>query len=339
MQHPRFNLAAIGFSAEQRILIKAQLDAHTSAILAEADHDDQGSRAVWQLSHYDEAHALLLNQESAYWSEAHDLRFHAGDDASGVLAIVPDQLRIPFAVSGQSQLALGTAVPHVMLHDPHSLAQMLAYFCRNLQTLCTLYALAYEVNERQQELDATHVYHLGSETALDAIVDIPMQRVMLRPGLEVNDIALAIWSSRPASANSPPVDFVSWTWQELDWVRTLYGKSLSLPDRYFVKMIHLRRLPRVRASMFYPRHNRLFELLNQQCWKFLDLAAAVGYDELLLRRDLYALYRCQAITTTLRKLPTKVDQIASSQSLESKPTGPTDSQPRPGFMTIAADLH
>jgi hypothetical protein len=54
---PEFNLALIGFTAEQRILMQAQLLANKSETKAERADDCP----AWRISDYSEANALLFN--------------------------------------------------------------------------------------------------------------------------------------------------------------------------------------------------------------------------------------------------------------------------------------
>jgi hypothetical protein len=305
MQHPLLNLGVIGFSAEQRALILAQLRLNKS---------ERGAgdlvHPAWQITDYREANALLVNAQHIAGADAQGLRFHTSSDGEAMVGLRPNELHVPYAISGslspEVAARINSAAPTTQLHDKRSVMLTLQYFEAALRPLRTAFALAHHMTERTSELDDQHVFHIERDNQLLAILDLPTQQVMMREGLRPLDLDDAIWSSRPKSANSLPAGFVVWATEELGWLLAMHGASASIPGRYFSKSIYLRRMPRVRAHMLYPRHTHLLELLSQQGWKFLDLLSAVGYGDELLRRDLYALYLCHAITTTARKLPAGV---------------------------------
>jgi hypothetical protein len=337
MQHPLLNLGVIGFSAEQRALILAQLNLNKAGQSAEEpDHP------VWQMTDYREANALLVNAQHIARADAQGLHFHTSSDANAMVGLRPSELNVPYAISGtlRPEIAamVASAAPNTQLYDKHSVVLTLQYFESALRPLRTAFALAYDMTERTSELDDRHVFHIERDSQLQAILDVPNQRVMVREGLRPRDLEEAIWSPRPRSANSLPVGFVVWAAEELGWLLAMHGASASIPSRYFSKSIYLRRMPRVRAHMLYPRHTLLLELLSQQGWKFVDLLSAVGYSDELLRRDLYALYLCHAITTTVRKLPTGV--VPSGPPSLGDGQSPLSSHLDDSFQlpTIAADL-
>ncbi len=305
MEHPLLNLGVIGFSAEQRALILAQLN------LNRTEHSaGEPAHPVWQITDYREANALLVNAQHIAGVDAQGLQFHAGTQGEAMVGLRPSELHVPYAISGaltpEMAALMHSAAPNTQLHDKRSVVHTLQYFESALRPLRTAYALAHHMTERTSELDDQHVFHIERDNQLQVILDVPMQRVMVREGLRPLDLEEAIWSPRPKSANNLPAGFVVWATEELGWLLAMHGASANVPARYFSKLIYLRRLPRARAHMLYPRHTLLLELLSQQGWKFLDLLAAVGYSEELLRRDLYALYLCHAITTTARKMPSGV---------------------------------
>lgn len=136
---------------------------------------------------------------------------------------------------------------------------------------------------------------------LDAVVDVPLRRVALRDGLRPVDLDDADWQRRPSTAHSPQEGFSVWMIEEVEWVYAMHCKQFVLPSRYQRKPIYLRRLPRVRGGMLYPRHNLLLELLGRQpcTYGYLSSMWPEGSDD--LARDLYALYLCRAITTSTKK--------------------------------------
>lgn len=318
MQHPLLNLGAIGFSPEQRALIEAQLSLNQTELDADGLAGSLG-HPVWQLTDHSVANALLLNAQHISWTDQHDVRFHADAQHSDIVGLRPSELTVPYAISGAltAQIAamMPSAAPNTLLHDKRSIVHTLQYFEALLRPLRTLYALAFHMAERHSELDNAHVFHVDLEGLLLAMVDMPEQRVIVRDGVRPFDLEDSVWSPRPKSANSVPAGFSVWTAQEVSWVQAMHGQSYALPKRYCAKPIYFRRMPRVRAQMLYPRHSALLELLSHQSWDFHELWSALGSSEEVLRRDLYALYLCQAITTTAHKLP-----AASSSGWASKDT-------------------
>ena len=304
MQHPLLNLGAIGFSPEQQALIQAQLSLNQAELYTGAQAGESG-HPVWQLTDHTIANALLLNAQHISWTDKHDLRFHADAQHSDIVGLRLSELSMPYAISGKltAQVAaiVPSAAPNTLLHDKRSVVHTLQYFEAMLRPLRTLFALGFHMTERESELDNAHVFHVDLNGQLQAIVDMPEQRVIVRDGLRPFDLEDSAWSPRPKSANSVPAGFIVWATEELAWVLGMHGQRCALPSRYFVKPIYFRRMPRVRARMLYPRHSALLELLGQQVWKFADLWAALGGSDEVLKRDLYALYLCQAITTTAHK--------------------------------------
>ncbi len=342
MQHPRLNLGLIGFSAEQQTLIQAQLERAPAQMAGSDANKVDPNYPIWLITGYREANALLLNADHVSWADAQDLRFHSDAQHSDIVGLRPSELTMPFAICGtitpQMAAIVSDKVPNTVLHDERSMVHALQYFEALLRPLRTVYALAYQMAERSHELDNSHVFHVERDGKLEAIVDMPSQRVMVRDGLRPFDLDNAYWARRPPSANNCPVGFVELTTEELSWVLAMHGKNYVLPERYFKKKIYLRRLPHVRIGMFYPRHKPLLELLSQQGWSFADLAAALDGNDELLKRDLYALYLCRAVTTTARKLPPGVSYEASLQNSDAGQSTTPSLMEDFHLATIAADL-
>lgn len=343
MQQPRFNLGLLGFSKAQRQWVENYL-APQPAPPSQRGHADGAelSEPLWQIADFQEANALLINTQHARLDGQQMVRF--GADASepdaGVLGVNPADLSIPYALTGKITPAIASAVadntPQVTLQDDASLLKALQYCAASLRTLRTLYALALHLLERREELDEGHTYHLSRSGVLDAIVDVPGQRVMVRPGLRPFELADAVWEPRPASANSLPPGFAVWLMEELAWVYALHRTHVALPERYLREPIYLRRTPRVRAAMFYPRHLQLLELLGQQPCDYDRLHQAFPFRTAQLKRDLYALYLCRAITTNLRRARPVADQ-----PLSSRPNSSVDPGPSVPFVldTVRTPLH
>jgi hypothetical protein len=313
MQHPRLNLGIVGFTPQHQALIAAQLSLNRAQPVSQDAYSqfDEMRHPVWQITHFSEANALLLNAQAMASSNQYEVRFHTDTAQGDIVGLRPSELALPCAVVGQLdpavQALMPAGTPHTVLSDPRSIIQTLQYFEASLRPLRTLYALALQLSERQDELDNKHTYHLEHQSVLQAIVDVPRQRVMVRESLRPFNVDDAAWLSRPASANNQPAGFMLWMVEELMWILALHGSDMPLPERYFVRPVHLRRMPRVRSSLLVPRHAVLLKLLSQRPWHWLDLAAALGAQtdaqKKQLQRDMYALYICHTITTQPRSNP------------------------------------
>lgn len=304
MRHPRLNLGLLGFTAEQRQRLQNGIDICEGAIsgsLPAEDADAQVTQPVWQLTDFREANALLLNTDNATLNSDKFLRFHANSEVPGVVGVQLSELTVPFAVCGKLAKKIQSNsvqhIPTVIWDDERSVHQCKLHFEATLRPLRTLYSIAYELLERRAELDNKHTFHLMRNSTLDAIVDVPQRRVLVRDGLRPVDLDDVVWQSRPAAANSRPLGFSVWMMEEVMWAHALHCHHFNLPKRYYQMPLRLRRTPRVRASMVYPRHAALLEILAQDAITYSALIELHPDGLAHLERDIYALYACHAITT------------------------------------------
>jgi hypothetical protein len=320
MRHPRLNLGLIGFSTVQRARLQSSLEKITTQTIPTAHIEDTVNlfnRPAWHITDFREANALLLNTEQARWDAANILRFHSDPHHPNLVGVQLSELAVPYGVGGACSEALDpvllSTVPRVVMDDEASLTRALQNFEALLRPLRAAYALAYHLIERRHELDGEHTFHLIRNGVLDAVVDLPLRRVAMREGLRPVDLDDANWQRRPATAHSPTQGFAVWMIEEVEWVYAMHCKQFVLPARYQQKPIYLRRLPRVRGGMLYPRHNLLLQLLGRQPCTYEHLSGVWkdGTGELL--RDLYALYLCRAITTSSKK---------SKHAMEGPPSAP-----------------
>jgi hypothetical protein len=304
MQHPQLNLGLLGFTAEQ----VAWLRVHLTFYLAKAEGyvdgpggDVETSHPIWQITPFREANALLLNTERSSVGQDDMLRFEQGFVANEVVGVRVSELSVPYAICGvpslQVEALVSSRAPRIALDDERSVVRALQYFEAALRPMRTVYALAQELINRREELDNKHTYHLVRNGILDVIVDVPQRRVLVRDGMRPFDLDDDIWNPRPKSANSLPHGFSVWMMEEAAWIHALHSPSLNLPERYQQKLLYLRRLPRVRASMIYPRHTHLLEALGQEPLTYTQLLALWPQRAATMERDLYALFVCRAITT------------------------------------------
>lgn len=323
MHHPQLNLGLLGFTPEQRAQVQSYVDQYTALSISGEPAD--GSEPVfknplWQITGFREANALLLHTAHAQVDSEQVVRFNVDEQNTDVLGVRLTELAVPYAMCGgvspQIHALTTRSTPRVALGDERSVVLALQHFEAALRPLRTVYALAQELIQRRSELDNKHTYHLMRKGTLDVIVDVPQRRVLVRDGLRPFDLDEAAWQPRPMSANSLPMGFSVWMLEEVAWIHALHCHAFNLPGRYRRKPLHLRRMPRVRSSLIYPRHADLLEALGKEVCDFDNLVAHFPEHADQLKRDLYALYVCRAITTNPDGV-TMSDSPASSQPPQS----------------------
>jgi hypothetical protein len=303
MHHPQLNLGLLGFTAEQRVLVQNYIaDNMAQAISVGPDGSELGAKhPLWQITGFREANALLLNTAHAHVDNAQTVRFNLGTQTTDALGVRLAELVVPYALCGgvspQIEALATHSAPRIVLEDERSVVLALQWFEATLRPLRTVYALAQELITRRPELDNKHTYHLLRSGRLDVIVDVPQSRVLVRDGLRPFDLDEAVWQSRPMSANSLPMGFSVWMLEEVAWIHAMHSHTFNLPGRYRRKILHLRRMPRVRSSLIYPRHAELLEALGKEACDYDALGALFPEQAEHLNRDLYAMYVCRAITT------------------------------------------
>jgi hypothetical protein len=348
MQHPRLNLGLLGFDAAQRAQVQSFLALRATPVDKRASKKSDATGPIpWQITDYREANALLLCTALASIDAQQIVRFPADQYNSEVVGVRPAELSTPYALVGEISheinLAMATNAPQVMLGDTPSMQRALEYLEASLRSLQTLFAIAQHLLERRNELDARHCFHLVRGGQLDAIVDVPQQRVLVRDGLQSKGLEDAAWLSRPASANSAPHGFAIWSMEELAWLYAQHNQAVDLPERYLKLPIFLRQAPQVRPSMINARQVELLEILGQEPCEYPRLAT-VFPNRTLLQRDLYVLFACRAITTSPKRAGVPVVNLAASQPPTTRPPlGPNTVQPAGDqpfqLETMHAGLH
>jgi hypothetical protein len=331
--HPLLYLGLIGFDAQEREAVHAYLSANAEQARTEGQDEETLSHPIWQIVDYTQADALLVCGRAVIQAEDNTLYFQQGAEAdvhlaqesldsdatlriSQPIAVNLEELRMPCAITQRQQLMddgvmLAATYQAVDLQDPRSLLAALQRFEAVLRPLRSMYALAGALVERREELNSQHTYHLEDNGVLHMILDVPQRRVYMRPTVRPVDIEIAFWAQRPKSANYAPPDFLECTFEEVAWVFALHSPRMNLPSRYGRKPIYIRRLPRVRPSMFYERHTPLFEQLHIKPSTMSELMQLPGVDISFIERDLFALYLCRAITTTpIKGVPSTLPQDA-----------------------------
>lgn len=338
----------MGFDAPAQARVTAWLRAHAAGASG-ADRDDD-QHPVWEVVDFREADALLICGAGVMAGSGKQLEFHprfqkAYFEAPYSQALHPigvdlAAVKQPFAISDLAHLqGLSVDITNCAVFDlesPLAMQQTLRTFEAVLRPLRTLFALACELHERREELDADHTFHVERNGILDAIVDAPHHRVLLRSGARPIDITTDNWARRPKSANYAPKEFLECSMDELAWVLGLYGQQQLAPKRYKSKRIYVRQSPRVRPSLIYARHIALLEHLHQGGATAQQLEQAFPDTAHLLERDLCALYNVRAITTTAPE--SKLAGISSLPQLfgNSRPASALRSDKR--LNTVSAEL-
>jgi hypothetical protein len=323
MQHPRLNLGLVGFTAEQRTLVE-QFLALQANFASEGASKKSGLRSPipWQITHHREANALLLSTQHASLDDQQIVRFPADAKYSDVVGVRPSELRIPYALVGntsQSEQAwMALDAPRIELGNAKSMKIVLEIFESALYAVRSLFAMAQLLHTRHAEIDERHTFHLVRRGLLQAVVDVAGQRVMMRNAIQPMALEDAYWLSRPLSANTLPPGFTQWSMDELAWTFAQHSITVNLPKRFLSLPIYLRQQPKVRPWMIYPRQMDLLEFLGQQPRTYPQLAQAFPVRPDLLQRDLSLLLACRAITTTP---PKDIDEPPSLLPASADPLG------------------
>jgi hypothetical protein len=304
MQLPLLYLGLMGFDAATEMAVRTWLADNTQ----QAQRGDDAAAdqyPIWQVVDVREADALLICGAGVKNGFGAHLQFDSALQAlhpNSPLGADLDSIKLPFALSDVGHLKdLGLRVVESPVFDansPPSLLRTIQHFETLLRPLRALFALAVELTERRDELSSDHTYHLEHNGALDAIIDAPKHRIFMRPGTRPVDIHGDAWMRRPKSANFAPAHFLECSMDEVAWVYAMHITAPNLPKRYESKPIHVRRNPRVRTSLLYPRHSVLLDRLWQSPTTMTQLQAELSGITDLLKRDLFGLYITRSISTT-----------------------------------------
>lgn len=304
MQHPCLYLGLMGFDAPSEAAIRRWLAAN--AIEAKQNSGRHASRnPIWQAVDFQEADALLIRGAGVAHGFGPHLQFNPAlrlAQPQAPLGAELDSIKLPFAISDAGHLkTLGINVKDYPLFDPKSAANML-HTLRHFETmLCplrALFSLAFVLTDKREELDGEHTFHLERNGSIDAIIDPPNRRVFLRPGIGPEDIEAATMLRRPKSANFSPAHFIQCGMDEVAWVFAMHSIETDLPKRYLSKSIHVRRNPRVRTSLLYPRHAALLDRLWNSPATLEQLQKEWPANAHQHERDLFGLYLTRSISTT-----------------------------------------
>jgi hypothetical protein len=306
MQHPRLYLGLMGFDASAQAAVNLWLKRYLSR-LEKTRAGAEDLQPIWQIVDFSEADALLFRGAGVIRGCGSQLEFDPAlkvQTSQAPLGADLNAIRLPFAVSDLAHLqGLGVDLkthPVFELTDSASMQRTLAHFETMLLPLRALFALAKELTQRREELDGQHTFHLERNGSLDAIIDPPRRRVLMRPGTRPVDIHADAWLNRPKSANYAPAHFIECSMDEVAWVYAMHCDEPDLPKRYLTQSIYVRHNPRVRTSLLYPRHAALMDLLWQQPTNLAQLRKKLPGMAHLLERDLFGLYLTRSISTAVQ---------------------------------------
>lgn len=304
MRLPQLYLGLLGFDTQRETMLRKALTEHNKLALLNKDNT-LGLQALWRIVDFREADALLVCGAGAVSASGSELRFR--DDQMSLadtapIAIMLNQVVQPFAISDPKHLqALGADIktyPIFNLSVDTSLPLTLRQFESILRPLRSLYALALDLTARRDKLDPQFTYHLELRGRLDAVVDLPGRRILMRPGARPTDLPEITWQRRPANANYAPAHFLECTLSEITWLFAMHCPRIDLPSRYQKKPFWLRRNPDVRSSLLYPRHSVLLDRLCQGSSSLDELPLDLAIEPHLIERDIYALFLIRAISTS-----------------------------------------
>ncbi len=304
MRLPQIYLGLLGFSAAKEALLRKALAEHNKLAL-EDKHNTLGLQTLWAIVNFREADALLICGEGAISGSGSVLRFHSDSlslDNEAPLAVMLDQVTQPFAISDPKRLIeLGADIkvyPVFNLSVGTSLPLTLRQFESILRPLRSLYALALALTLRRQKLDTQFTYHLELRGRLDAVIDLPQRRIMIRPAARPTDLAEVEWQKRPRNANFAPPHFLQCSLAEITWLFAMHCPRIELPPRYYTKPFWLRRAPDVRSSLLYARHAVLLDRICNGPVMLDELPVDLAIDGHLIERDIYALFLIRSISTS-----------------------------------------
>jgi hypothetical protein len=302
MEHPKLNLAAVGFSATQRMTLATMLLAQQS----QSRHAKlTAGFPVWQLTDYRDANALVLNLANSEQGPDNILRFYSDPSHPNPIGVVVRELTVPFAVAHKASRPYDKLTQDMHLVDIDNYDSVLAtlqHFEAELSPLRTLFSFAQCIMDRRAELDTTKIYRLLRRSGMVGLIDLPQQTVWLRDGTTPADIDNCIWQTQSSTNMVPGDGFSSWTMEETSWIFAQYSHQSKLPKRYQEHPIYFRRRLRVRASLVQPHQLEILEQLCRKPLRYEDFAYISTIDRQRLMHDLYALYMCRAITTDPRKV-------------------------------------
>lgn len=337
MKTPLLYLGLIGFDLEAEAKIQSFL--LEQAGLRQLDSESTDLRPYWKIVDFKEADAVLIRGTSVASIDSTFLQMlpalqHTNPHAP--LGVDLAHLKMPYALSEPLHLKkLGLQLgkcPIYNVDQNDSLLRTLVHFESILLTLRSLYAIAAELTERRGEFDADHTYHIEQKGGLDAIIDLPKRRVLLRPGAQPLQISSDAWLRRPKSANFAPAHFVDCSLVEVGWIYALRCPEIELPKRYLKKPIYLLHNPRVRSSLLHSRHTALIDVLWQSPLTIDQLRTLHPATSSWIERDLYAMYLTRCISTQQSSL--QGDSAATAPSTFAQ----SNLEAKKRTNTIAAEL-
>jgi hypothetical protein len=298
IEMPLLNLALVGFSAPQASQLQIWLQEYCSEI-------DQ-SAIQWKIAGVESADVLI---------KAQALPFDRAGPKVFTSIFWPSR-----AVQQQESLA----------QSRERFFQLLTDLDMPMQPNALRYVLASQLVERylaKEELKG--LWHIQSADTLLAVVDFDRLQAAIRPDAHFLELDNAHWASRSTQAFAPE-HFQGISIERLMWDYARRSGRNILPERYYERMIALRRYPRLSLTAMNEIELALLTLLRDQSHTLAQLCLKLGVAKEPMSQLLGALYFSGAITTRKLSIWTRISD--SLRPAVSTPFGHTHTslpQPEP----------
>jgi hypothetical protein len=287
---PMLRLGLAGFTAAEQALLNA-------ALAARASH----SQTRWQLAPLGEADAWCVNGSRVQRLPEGVLRILPGLASGRSLRIHPDEIDWPIAFSTPLAAAGFEPAFTFQADSPASIESVLKQLEGCLRPLMVQFFLASHIVE--QDLDPrSGVFHVSVHGKLYAIVSL-RTGIGVWPIADPAELAHAVWSHLPNSADAIPNSFVHIDYSQLMWQYATRTTRECLPPHYRSRQLFLRRPPRVPLRLLNDPSLLLVRELGFMSGSFAELAQRTGMTGAQLTRHLGALYMVGSITADPKRAP------------------------------------
>ena len=292
---PQLRLGLAGFDDSQRKAISKAL-ATTSQ-----------SQPAWTLCPFELADAWLLCGEKTAPSpigNQNSLMVEPGASGERPLVLNLDEINRPLAFSLPM---LSVDIEARLSFTPGSnasLLNVLSEFEQWLHPLRAKFMLGSQLMQRESELKRL-VYHVSHKGQLLAILDFVDWKIGMLPEATSEQLANALWETRPVQANAMPKHFIHSSVEQLRWIYAKHTQLDVLPTRYHRQTIYFSHVPSVPQTWLERSHLLLLRELSVRPSTLKELAERCGLKSAELARDLACLYFSGSLTTTAEKAATR----------------------------------
>lgn len=305
MNHPTLVIRAVGFDADERKSLKAQIEPRVTA----------GFR--WRIIHSPETDATIVQGKkcSIEYADTPHAELVIAQPDGGFESILLGQIGCPILLllPASEELLAQTCFVPVTLSEQDCCKDALNTIAQVLRYERVLYALGAGLVEQgllgtEDDSGGRRNLHVQDEEhQLIAMIDLGRMQAYFNPQADPSKAATWEWHKRPSSANDYPEHFVQTTAEEALWEYAMRMPTPELPARYLHAGIKLARLPEVRPSMLRLRHASLFESLGKDGFVLAeDLSTRNGAYPEYLERDLYALHLCGCLDSNSNNAPSGI---------------------------------